>query len=700
MSKTSHKLIRIAALILCVLMVLPFMVACEPELDTTNKGSYITMYLSDEVIDLDPAHCYINDASIAICSLLYQTLFKLDENGKVVKGLVDSYSIEESNRYGECVLTLNLRAVQWTSNNAMVRADDVVYAWKRILKSGNSNEAAALLFDIKNARAAKAGDCSIDDVGIYAVEDYVLQIQFEEPIDFDRFFLNLTSVALAPVLETSVKQGEDWAKKSSTMACNGPFKLSKTSVVNVESILANAETTIRNSTNDLTKAKSELAKAKAANDSAAIATQEAAIAKAEKDIAAAKANQEKYKDVTYESYVDASQEDKSFTQTYVNYMVLERNPYYLRDNGTESKDALDKAVTPYRIVIQCGLSNEELAEKYDNGDLYCLYDIPLSLRETYKDDAKVTDAMSTFSFFPNENALIKSSKNPEGEAIFAIKEVRTALSLALDRQAIADTVVFAEPAEGIVPNGVFDSVSSKKTFRSAIGKQLSANADMAAAKAMLSAAGITASNYTFSITVCAYDEVNVAIAEMAQKAWKELGFNVELKRLGFITNNDYNKATDSTPNDVIDDLFAEAYRAGDFEIIGVDLSAISADAFSVLAPFATEFSGMALDMTDVENAVFGTHITGYSSEAYDELIEAAFAADGKNAERTDYLHQAEKLLIEDMAVIPVVANQHAIVISKSLKGVAVESYYAPFTFAKAQIKNWYDHVASYSDLLK
>lgn len=59
-------------------------------------------------------------------------------------------------------LRLNSKAC-WSDGTA-VSANDVVYAWKRLLEVDASYSAAALLFDIKNARAAKEGDCSIDDV--------------------------------------------------------------------------------------------------------------------------------------------------------------------------------------------------------------------------------------------------------------------------------------------------------------------------------------------------------------------------------------------------------------------------------------------------------------------------------------------------------------------------------------------------------
>ena len=115
-------------------------------------------------------------------------------------------------------------------------------------------------------------------------------------------------------------------------------------------------------------------------------------------------------------------------------------------------------------------------------------------------------------------------------ALFAETAVREALSLALDREAIANAVVFAKAATALVPYGVYNADSAKKDFRTVGGNLISTSADMAAAKAKLSAAGIDASKFSFTITVAAYDEVHVAIAEMVKNAWCDvtITFGIEI----------------------------------------------------------------------------------------------------------------------------------------------------------------------------
>lgn len=600
---------RIFAFLLCALMVVSCFVSCGSEITTDNPGAYISMYLTDEVYDFDPANAYNNESALRVVSLLFAPLFSLDENGKVKNELVKSYEIFEDPKASEYKLTLNLENSYW-SDGTPVSANDVVFAWKRILEVESTSEAAALLYEIKNARKVKEGDLSIDALGIYAVNTTTVEIFFEErldangspAIDYNGFMRNLTSYALVPLREMIVSRTDDWAKKPATMVCSGPFTLRK---------------------------------------------------------------------VSY---------DKD-NRT----LVLERNAYYLRDKEV---DALDKKVTPYRLVIDYTKSDEEIMTAYEAGEIFYVGDIPLSVRGDYANVADVRDAMSTHTYYLNEKAVIG------GKAIFAEQAVREALSLAIDREAIANAVVFAKAATALVPYGVFDANSVKKEFRTVGGDIISASADMSAAKAKLSAAGINPSQYSFAITVAAYDEVHVAIAEMVKDAWCELGFNVRVNAIDAEVNDDIG-TTGEVATDIKDDIFAETIRSGDYQVAAVDLVAYTPDAFGILAPFAKGFSGQGMDMDlkDENNQpyyVIPAHKTGFDDEAYNALIEKAYATVSAS-ERATILHDAEKALMAAMPVIPIVFNQTATLTSKDLSGVKT-TYYNTSAFSGAKLKDYEKYI--------
>ena len=630
------KALRFLALLLSVIMLLPMLAACAAK--EGDEGAYITIYLTDDCFDFDPANAYYNTASQDVTALLFDTLFSLDKNGKVQKSLVKDYEFKEDKVTGSVTMDVTLKETYW-SNGTQISSNDVLYTFQRLVDPANNFAAASLLYDVKNARAIKEGDATIDDIGIEANGVDSFRITFEGKIDYDRFLLNLTSLATAPLFENYVKKNPDWAKKSSTIVTSGAYKLSKIVYTDYE------------------------------EDGKSLKVSDGNALQKDGSIKSVRSNQVKE----------------------ISYFILERNNYYYRN---AKKDAIDKTVKNYRLLVDCRMTDEELLEAYRAGQIFYIGEIPLSIRNEadVKKNAKVTNALSTFTCFLNETATIG------GQKLFADANVRRALSLALDREAIADAVVFAEAASALVPSGVFRSGGKKtsKDFRKVGGDLIATSANLDEAKALLSAAGVTPSRYSFSIKVAAFDDVNVAIATLVAEAWSALGFKVAVEPVYPIQNNDYFKEVDDTPSDVCDDLFIEALQSGNFEVIAFDYSAYSADAYSMLAAFARPFAGGALDMDSYR---LDGHVTGYDNEEYNALFEAIYAlpyAEGANLkevpeQRALLLHQAEKMLLDDMVVIPVVFNKTAVLQSKKLTNVKSD-YYTPALFKVAKLKNYEDYV--------
>lgn len=622
---------KLISLLLCLIMILTALAGCASKEEDApeDPGAYVKMYLTSPVYNFDPAYAYANESALKIASLLFDNLFVLDDNGKVKKSLVDSYEISEDEEKNVYKMTLKLKATTWSDGTAL-SANDVVFAWKRILDSSESFDAAALLYDIKNAKAAKEGDATIDDVAIFAITNEEVEIQFEGKIDYDQFLLNLTSYALVPLREDVVKRTEDptdWAKSPSVMVCSGPFRL---------------------------------------------------------------------KTVSHDPETAG--------------ITLERNLYYFRDF---MEDPLDESVTPYRLMIDYTKTADEIMAAYEAGEIFYIGDIPLSVRSAWSDRATVSEySLSTHSYMFNQNAVVRYYdekafatldqtaniydatlvEGTDGDKIFANKNVRKALSLSINRKAIADAIVFAEAATALVPTGVFDSSSKKDLFRK-VGGSLIANieGDVTAAKALLS--DITPGNYMFTISVPAYDEVHIKIAEMVKDVWeKQLGFHVAIKKVELETSTELNISTGNAIGNIFDDIYMENYKSGNFEVISIDYTALSADALSMLAPFAKGYTGRASATTQSANTewTIPTHITGYNSEAYNAKIAAAMA-EKDIQKRATILHEAEKILIEDMAVMPIIFNKTAVLQSEELSKIDYTYYECP-VFTKMKLKDYEDHI--------
>ncbi len=220
---------KLLMLLLCLAMILSC-VACGgsdadgKEEEEKEVGAEVPVYLSTPIVNFDPAFAYTDEATTQVLSLLYMGLTVLDENGKVKPGLAEEWEIIENEEENEYAIEFTLKENVGWSDGTAVTSTDFVYAWTRLLDPTFTSEAAALLFDISNARAYKNCDISSQfEIGIIPLETDILRVEFDEPIDYDRFLVNCSALALAPVAEDYVIIHEDWATNPTLITTCGPF---------------------------------------------------------------------------------------------------------------------------------------------------------------------------------------------------------------------------------------------------------------------------------------------------------------------------------------------------------------------------------------------------------------------------------------------------------------------------------------------
>ncbi len=363
--------------------------------------------------------------------------------------------------------------------------------------------------------------------------------------------------------------------------------------------------------------------------------------------------------------------------------VLERNTYYYLDR---EKDDIDKYVTPYRIIVDYSTPAVDQLAKLNSteaGALYYFGYIPLKARtDEYADVLKKLDktpANSTHVYYMNESV-----------APFDNASVRKALSLALDREAMAKAIVYAEAATALVPETLLYRADKSATFRDKAESYLAASADIEAAKQLLKDAGITPAEFSFALTVNSDSEEHMAMADLAVAAWKALGFKVTLNALG----SEEIVEVDGDGNNVFTGAHASAYRSalksGNFEVIALDLVSTAPTAFSYLAPFAAAFSGNGYTVSQGENgeAVYtvAPHVTGYNSAEYNAKIDAA-QNEQNEKKRAALLEEAEAILMNDMPVIPVIYNQNTSLVGKKLSKVK-SNFFCPNVLNDAKLSGY------------
>jgi len=199
-----------------------------------DGGAEISVYLGNEIYDLDPTDYYVDSNAEQVMRLLFEPLFLITEQGKLEYAAAKEYTVDEQKR--EIVITL--KETYW-SNNTRVKAADFVYAWcEKLLNANSANPAAALLYDIENAAEAKSGLVSPSDIKVEATDIYELTVTYREGADYTRLLRNLASLATAPIRQADVDTAPTyWSKFANSASTNGPFKVRKFSNVSGELVL-------------------------------------------------------------------------------------------------------------------------------------------------------------------------------------------------------------------------------------------------------------------------------------------------------------------------------------------------------------------------------------------------------------------------------------------------------------------------------
>lgn len=224
--------------------------------------------------------------------------------------------------------------------------------------------------------------------------------------------------------------------------------------------------------------------------------------------------------------------------------------------------------------------------------------------------------------------------DPEAAKVLANPKVRQALSLAIDRQLMVDKVSQGGqiPALSYVPPGILDSAG--KEFCT---EYLKPTSDVEKAKKLLEEAGYPNGEGMPTITVTFNNSAgHQNIAQAVQDMWqKNLGINVELK------NEEWAVFQDTRTN--FQFSIARHGWSGDYND----------------------------PMTFLDMWVTGNpqNNSGYSNPKYDELINSA-KKELDDAKRTQTLHDAEKILMEDMPIIPFYYTNNILCINPKVKGVA------------------------------
>ncbi len=208
--------------------------------------------------------------------------------------------------------------------------------------------------------------------------------------------------------------------------------------------------------------------------------------------------------------------------------------------------------------------------------------------------------------------------------------VRLALSLALDRKELAEKVMRAgeKPANNFVPAGAYGQFGGNASL-------LGITANVERARELLAEAGFPSGN-GFPEIAYLYNTSDGAqfFAQALQEQWrKNLGIRVVLQQQEY-------------------KVYRVSMAQGDYDLA------------------RSAWSGDYLDPTTFLDLFAGTsHMnwTGWQNKNYDALLAQA-ARERVPVKRMEILHNAEKLLMNEMPIIPTIFNKNKFLIRPELRG--------------------------------
>ena len=311
-------------------------------------------------------------------------------------------------------------------------------------------------------------------------------------------------------------------------------------------------------------------------------------------------------------------------------IVLTKNPNYV--GGWDSSKIVSDTIT----LLLLEDSSASYAA-YNSGEAQLVKDVPTD------EIPSLTKAEDGGDFYVDTIlGTYYVSLNLQRDA-FKDAKVRKALSLAIDRDYVANTIMQGtySAADSIVGPGIVDESGYFHDNGNAPYISADYEANLAEAKKLLEEAGYPNGEGYPTIEYSTNDAgYHVPLAEYLQQAWGDLGITLTINKMEWSS-------------------FTPARRAGEYDVAR---------------------NGWVMDYNDPSNMLDlfcsgnGNNDGKYSNPDFDAAIDASRVAD--SAEHFAQLHKAEDILMEDMGCLPIAYYNDYWLQSPALKG----TWHSPYGY--------------------
>jgi oligopeptide transport system substrate-binding protein len=155
--------------------------------------------------------------SATVLAEVEEGLLRYDAHNRIVPGIAKDWNITPDHA------VFHLRDALW-SDGKPVTAQDFVFAWRKTVDPATASQYAFIMFPIKNAEAINNGKLPVADLGVSAVDDKTLRVEFQRPIAyFDKL---VASVNYLPVRrEFYESRNGRYGADADDLLYDGPFAL-------------------------------------------------------------------------------------------------------------------------------------------------------------------------------------------------------------------------------------------------------------------------------------------------------------------------------------------------------------------------------------------------------------------------------------------------------------------------------------------
>ena len=155
----------------------------------------------------------------SILGHVMEGLLRYDVNNRLVPGVAERWNVEADGA------TFWLRQNARWSDGEPVTAHDFVFAWRTALLPETASRYAFILFPVRNAEAINTGKADPLSLGVTAVNDFELRVEFEKPIAFfDKLVAFSTYYPVREDFHTAM--GSRYGADADKLLYNGAFVLS------------------------------------------------------------------------------------------------------------------------------------------------------------------------------------------------------------------------------------------------------------------------------------------------------------------------------------------------------------------------------------------------------------------------------------------------------------------------------------------